>query len=93
MDTELLTDLIHTLDAPQLRYGQLYGYYTGTQPLSFLSPEAKLALGTRFARLASNIPRLAIGTLAERLRVTGFDGVDVWADWLRLDLVVRLSFD
>jgi hypothetical protein len=36
--------------------------------------------------MASNIPRLAITSLTERLRVTGFTGVDVWDDWLRNDL-------
>ena len=45
-----------------------------------------LILGTRFGRMASNIPRLAITSLTERLRVTGFTGVDVWDDWLRNDL-------
>lgn len=86
MDKELLLDLIRALDAPQYRYRQLLDYYRGTQPLSFLSPEAKVALGTGFARMASNIPRLAVTSLAERLRITGFTGADVWADWLANDL-------
>jgi hypothetical protein len=85
MDTDLLIELLHTLDAPQFRYCTLQDYYQGTQPLSFLSPEAKVALGTRFARMASNLPRLAVGSLAERLRITGFDGADVWSDWLAND--------
>jgi hypothetical protein len=54
--------------------------------LAFPSPEAKVALGTRFRRMASNIPRLAVTSLTERPRVTGFTGVDVWDDWLRNDL-------
>lgn len=87
--TDLLVELLHTLDAPQWRYCQLESYYTGAQDLSFLSPEAKVALGTRFARMASNIPRLAVTSLAERLRITGFAGADVWDDWLRLDLDQR----
>ncbi|GFG94280.1 phage portal protein [Mycobacterium timonense] len=86
MDTDLLVDLLHTLDAPQWRYKHLESYYTGTQPLSYLSPEARVALGDRFARMVSNLPRLAVTSLAERLRITGFAGVDVWPDWLRLDL-------
>ena len=86
MDTDLLVQLLHTLDAPQLRFTTLESYYTGTQLLSFLSPDARLALSDRFARMASNIPRLAVTSLAERLRITGFSGVDIWPDWLRLDL-------
>ena len=86
MTTELLTTLLQELDAPMVRYDELDRYYTGTQPLAFLSPEAKLALGQRFGRMASNIPKLAVTALAERLRVTGFTGTDVWADWIRNDL-------
>ena len=32
------------------RYAELDRYYTGRQPLAFLSPEAKTALGNRFGR-------------------------------------------
>ena len=37
--------------------------------------------------MASNIPRLAVTALAERLRITGFSGDDgLWADWVRNDM-------
>lgn len=91
MDPTLLTDLFRVLDAPQHHYCNLERYYTGTQELSFLAPEAKAALGNRFARMASNIPRLAVTSLAERLRITGFAGADVFADWLRNDMDQRSS--
>lgn len=84
--TDILTALLQKLDEPKARYSFLEQYYTGTQPLSFLAPEAREALGQRFARINSNIPRLAITSLVERLRVTGFRGVDIWDDWLRNDL-------
>ncbi|WP_204808838.1 phage portal protein [Mycobacterium riyadhense] len=76
------------LDEPAARYNELGLYYRGEQPLAFLSPEAKLALGQRFGRMASNIPRLAVTALAERLRITGFtgDAADIWPDWIRNDL-------
>ena len=83
---EQLTALLQKLDEPAGRYSELDRYYTGTQALSFLSPEAKIALGNRFGRMASNICRLAVTALAERLRVTGFTGADVWADWIANDL-------
>uniref|UniRef100_A0A5Q5BL24 Phage portal protein n=2 Tax=unclassified Mycobacterium TaxID=2642494 RepID=A0A5Q5BL24_MYCSS len=83
---DLLQKLLQKLDEPIARYSDLERYYTGTQPLAFLSPEAKEALGTRFGRMASNLPRLAVTSLTERLRVTGFTGADVWDDWLRNDM-------
>lgn len=85
--TELLTNLLQRLNEPLARYADLDRYYSGNQPLAFLSPEAKVALGNRFGLMSSNIPRLAVTALAERLRVTGFTGqADVWADWVRNDL-------
>lgn len=84
---ELLTALIQRLNEPLARYAELDRYYTGNQPLAYLSPEAKVALGNRFGVMASNIPRLAVTALAERLRITGFLGdPGLWADWVRNDL-------
>lgn len=86
MNTDLLTTLLQKIDEPAARYADLDRYYAGLQPLAFLSPEARKALGDRFGRLATNLPRLAVTSLAERLRVTGFSGADVWTDWLRNDM-------
>ncbi|WP_338856628.1 phage portal protein [Gordonia hongkongensis] len=86
MNTDLLTTLLQKIDEPAARYAELDRYYAGLQPLAFLSPESRKALGDRFGRLATNVPRLAVTSLAERLRVTGFTGADVWTDWLRNDL-------
>ncbi|WP_418002161.1 phage portal protein [Mycobacterium sp. PDNC021] len=87
MDDQLLVDLLQTLDAPQAEFARLNRYYAGTQDLAFLAPESKKALGDRFSRMATNLPRLAVTSLAERLRVNGFDGPgDVWADWTANDL-------
>jgi Phage portal protein, SPP1 Gp6-like len=84
---ELLQQLLQRLDEPQARYAELDRYYTGRQPLAYLSPEAKVALGNRFGVMASNIPRLAVTALAERLRITGFTGdAEVWRDYLWNDL-------
>ncbi|WLP90081.1 phage portal protein [Gordonia sp. NB41Y] len=86
MNTQLLTTLLQKIDEPAARYADLDRYYAGEQALAFLSPESRKALGDRFGRLATNLPRLAVTSLAERLRVTGFVGADVWTDWLRNDL-------
>lgn len=87
-DNTLLMNLMQKLDEPAARYAELELYFRGEQPLAFLSPEAKTALGQRFGRMASNIPKLAVTALAERLRVTGFggDAADLWPHWIRNDL-------
>lgn len=87
MNTELLQDLLQRLDEPLARYTHLDRYYDGKQPLAFLAPEAKIALGNRFTTMVSNIPRLAVTAIAERLRITGFLGdPELWTDWIRNDL-------
>lgn len=83
---DLLTTLAQRLDESTARFTELDLYYSGRQPLAFLSTAAKEALSGGFGRMASNIPRLAVTALAERLRVTGFTGADVWADWTGNDL-------
>jgi hypothetical protein len=85
--TSELQLLLQRLDEPAARYAELDRYYTGRQPLAFLSPESKAALGNRFGRMASNLCRLAVTALAERLRITGFAGdPQLWSDWIRNDL-------
>ena len=84
--TDLLTTLLQKIDEPAAKYADLERYYSGTQPLAFLASEAREALGARFGRMATNLPRLAITSLTERLRVSGFTGVEVWDDWLRNDM-------
>lgn len=90
MNNDILTTLLQGIDAEAARFEQLDRYYRGEQPLAFLAPEARSALGNRFGRMASNIPRLAVTALAERLRVTGFRAdrgeETLWADWLSNDL-------
>ncbi|MDV7194664.1 phage portal protein [Mycolicibacterium fortuitum] len=85
-NSELLSKLLQKLDEPLARYSLLDNYYTGNQPLAFLSPESKTALGNRFGRMASNLPRLAVTALAERLRIIGFSDEKLWAEWLRNDM-------
>ncbi|PJE23671.1 MAG: hypothetical protein CK431_09975 [Mycobacterium sp.] len=85
MSSDLLVELCHTLDLPQGRYAELERYAAGRQALAYLSPDAKIALPA-LNRIVSNIPRLAVSSLAERLRIIGFKGVELWADWLSNDL-------
>ncbi|MGY1994642.1 phage portal protein [Mycolicibacterium fortuitum] len=83
---DLLQKLLQKLDEPLARYSLLDLYYTGNQPLAFLSPESRIALGNRFGRMASNIPRLSVTALAERLQITGFSDKALWPEWLRNDM-------
>lgn len=85
MSSDLLVELLQSLDEPQHHYAYLHRYAAGRQPLAYLSPEAKIALPS-LNRIVSNIPDLAVCSLAERLRVAGFNGADVWADWLHNNL-------
>lgn len=86
MTNDTLTELLQQLDAPAARYAQLNRYYAGEGPLTFLAPEIRASLNNRLSRVAVNIPRLLVDTIAERLRITGFTGADVGPDWLRNDL-------
>lgn len=89
--TELLTGLLQALDEGSPRRSVLEMYSRGEQPLAFMAPEAKIAVGNRLARMSTNVPRIAVNALAERLRVSGFRSTTVdidalWADWLRCDM-------
>lgn len=61
-------------------------FYTARNPLSFLNAEQQQALGNRLPRIATNLCRLSVQSLAERCRVVGFEGVDIWDEWQRMDL-------
>ncbi|KXP10061.1 phage portal protein [Tsukamurella pseudospumae] len=84
--TDTLTNMLQAVDAPAARYSRLDAYYAGNSPLSYLAPEAAALLGDRLRRVRANIPKVLVDSIVERLRITGFAGVDVWADWLRNDL-------
>jgi hypothetical protein len=93
-DPERLTNIVLALEAVQHTFAWLQNHFDGVQPLAFLAPEASAALGARFDRLAVNIPRLVVTSIAERLRITGFDGADaeaVWQAWGDNDLDLHTS--
>lgn len=82
----VLEGLSRSLDEQEPHLRTWDAYYAGVQPLAFLSPEAREALGNRLSALVTNYPRLVVESIAERLRVTGFtvDGeplTDVWEAW------------
>lgn len=88
-DRERLQALLEALDAPQSRFTRLEAHYAGRAPLSYVAPEARAALEGRWDVLGTNLPRLVVTSLAERLRVTGFTGdhgTQAWDVWARNDL-------
>lgn len=89
--SELLNTLLQKLDEPTARFATLDRYYAGEQSLAFLAPDARKQLGDRLERIAVNIPRLAVTSLAERLRIIGFTNAGkrdtkLWASWIDQDL-------
>lgn len=92
---ELQSILTH-LDERAHTLANLDKYYRGEQALAFLTPEARTAVGSRFGRLSTNVCRLAVTSLGERLRVTGFrvDGnpsLALWGRWQAQDLDQRAA--
>lgn len=86
MTSDLLSDLLHELDSVQGSHAYLTRYATGTQPLAFISPESRKALGNRLTRMVVNIPALAVSSLVERLRVSGFSAPRAWELFVSSDL-------
>lgn len=86
MTTDTLTSLLQRIDEKAGRYADLNRYYRGEQPLTFLAPEIRTSLNNRLARVSVNVPRLLVDSIAERLRVIGFEGADVRAEWKAGDL-------
>lgn len=88
-DTTLLHDILQLIDNDAPRRARLNRYAAGRQPLAFLAPEARVAIGNRFSLINSNICRVAVNSLVERLRINGFTGPEaaqLWDDWRRCDL-------
>ena len=89
MTKNVLLELGMMLDERQSRLDGLDAYYNGKQPMAYLSPESKSAVAGRLRTLNVGFCKLAVNSLAERLRVIGFrrngqgGGVDpeLWSLW------------
>ena len=87
---DYLYSLGQQIDTESLTLRKLDAYYSNQPPIAFLSPKARESLGNSLDLLAVNIPRLAISTLSERLKITGFrvadsdtTDSDLWRIWRR----------
>lgn len=67
-----LPKLLTKISGESLLLRQLDQYYTGQQPLSFLSPDVRRAVQGRLRSLVLNWCRLVVNSLEERLDVDGF---------------------
>lgn len=47
-------------------------YYSGQQPLAFISPDVRAQVGDRIPEIVLNVPRVVVGAIEERLDVQGF---------------------
>ncbi|MDP7725089.1 phage portal protein [Mycobacterium sp. TY814] len=86
MTSDILAELLAELDSRQGMYAELERYATGTQPLTLLTAEQRKALDNRLCRMAINIPALAVSSLVERLRVSGFSDPRAWKLFLDAEL-------
>lgn len=91
MSEDLLQELFLELDAPQGRYSIYDQYANNIQPLAFISPESRRMLGNRLSRMGVNIARLAVASIVERLRVSGFSDQRAWSAYQENDLDQTLS--
>lgn len=85
--TELVAELSSRIDEGEASCARSEQYWRGEQPLAYLSPASREALGNGFRTLRLNYPRLAVESHAERLRVQGFllDGAESPVAWERFE--------
>lgn len=88
-------EALHTkLTDEQPRLNKLDSYWKGEQAAAFLSPKSSAAIGDRLRSLCVNYPRLAVTSIADRLRLTGFiigdarePDAELWKLWRRNGMV------
>lgn len=86
MSSDMLQAALEELDAHQPHINYLQSYYEGRQRLAFISPESRKALGDRLSRMNSNVPRLVVASIVERLRINGFSDARAWDLFVASDL-------
>lgn len=86
MTPDYVVSLLEDLQARQGYIRENDRFYTARNPLSFLNAEQRKALGERLPRLATNLCRLSVQSIAERTKIVSFVGVDIDLEWQRLDM-------
>ena len=72
MTLDLLTRLGRKLDDTRPRLDLLDTYYRGTQPLAYVAPHVRQAIGSRLTVLNVGWPQLVVDALEERLNIVGY---------------------
>lgn len=70
VSAETLDRVLNLINRPSLTV--LDEYYNGEQPLKYLPPHVRAELGDRIPTIVLNVPRVAVGSIEERLDVDGF---------------------
>ncbi|MBO1755707.1 phage portal protein [Allobranchiibius sp. CTAmp26] len=89
---EVVSRLSKKVDQSQFLARPLLDRYDGESPLSYLSPEARKALGDRLQRVSANFCKVAVDELSQRMRIVGLSvggqtDADLWANWRRSGMV------
>ena len=92
----LLPGMVARISGESAELQSLDRYYTGSQPLSYLSPEVQRAVQGRLRSLVINWPRLVVNSLEERIDVEGFRlsldqpaNDDLWRIWRANKLPIK----
>ena len=83
---DIASTLSQKIDDSRFSAGTLLDRYNGYSPMSYLSPQARAAVGDKLTRVSANFCRVAVDELAQRLRIVGtaLDGqhdADLWQRW------------
>lgn len=91
--TDVRKRLAIKLDTDYALLHRCDNYYRGKQPLAYLDPEVRRAVGNRLAPVVINWPRLVVEAMEQRLDVDGFRTpsrpaaeADLWQLWQANDL-------
>ena len=69
---ELIRELSQALDRANFEYDRVDRYYTGDQPMRYLTSEIEAQVGRRLARSVINWPEVIVDSVKRRLNVEGF---------------------
>jgi len=85
---EIRTRLAYALDSDYGLLSKADAYYRGKQPLAYLDPDVKRAIGDRLTPVVINWPRIVVEALEQRLDVTGMRSIarpdleaEIWGIW------------
>lgn len=91
--TDVRQRLALDLDSDYALLTRCDNYYRGKQPLAYLDPEVRRAVGSRLAPVVLNWPRILVDAMEQRLDVEGFrtaarPGIEgeLWQLWQANDL-------